>query len=73
VVAVDDPAAARLCLNYPDAGVHLLSLRQGPRQRIAWLETAAAAARKIGDPVGEGAMLGDSGTQSVQRKSIGRK
>src|SRR5262249_55058994 len=45
----DDPTAARLCANYPNAGAHVLDLRQYPRQRIAWLETAATAARKLGD------------------------
>jgi hypothetical protein len=60
--AADDPAAARLCVSYPDAGAYLLHLRQHPRQRIGWLERAAAAAREIGDRRGEGDALGRLGT-----------
>jgi tetratricopeptide (TPR) repeat protein len=60
--AVDDPSAARLCVSYPDAGVYVLLLRQHPRQRIAWLERAVAAAQEIGDRRGEGAALGNLGT-----------
>jgi tetratricopeptide (TPR) repeat protein len=63
--AADDgafaPTAARLCVNYPNAGAHVLPLRQHPRQRIPWLETAATAARKIGDRRGEGNALGNLG------------
>jgi tetratricopeptide (TPR) repeat protein len=59
--AADDPAAARLCVKYSDVGAHVLSLRQHPRQRVAWLEPAAAAARKIGDRAHEGAALGNLG------------
>jgi Tetratricopeptide repeat len=39
----------------------VLSLRQHPRHGIAWLEAAAAAARKIGNRRGEGAALGNLG------------
>jgi tetratricopeptide (TPR) repeat protein len=56
--AVDDPAAADLCVSYPLVGAHVLHLRQHPRQRIDWLERAVAAAREIGDRDGEGAALG---------------
>jgi tetratricopeptide (TPR) repeat protein len=59
--AADDPAAAGLCVSYPDAGGYVLHLRQHPRQRIAWLEAAVAAARQIGDRPGEGAALGNVG------------
>jgi tetratricopeptide (TPR) repeat protein len=59
--AADDPAASRLCVSYPDAGAYVLSLRQHPRQRIAWLEAAAAAARQIGDRRREGNALGNLG------------
>jgi tetratricopeptide (TPR) repeat protein len=57
----EDPTAARLCVNYSNAGAHVLYLRQHPRQRIAWLETAATSARKIGDRRGEGNALGNLG------------
>jgi tetratricopeptide (TPR) repeat protein len=59
--AADDPAAARLCVSYPYTGAYVLGLRQHPRQHIAWLERAAAAARKIGDRGGEGSTLGNLG------------
>jgi tetratricopeptide (TPR) repeat protein len=58
--ALDDPAAARLCVSYL-ARANVLSLRQHPRQQIGWLERAAAAAREIGDRRGEGAALGNLG------------
>jgi tetratricopeptide (TPR) repeat protein len=59
--AVNDLAVARLCVSYPNAGAYVLSLRQHPRQRIGWLEQAAAAAREIGDRRGEGNVLGNLG------------
>jgi tetratricopeptide (TPR) repeat protein len=59
--AADDPAAARLCVSYPDAGAYVLFLRQHPRKRIGWLEAAAAAARETGDRRGEGSALGGLG------------
>jgi tetratricopeptide (TPR) repeat protein len=59
--AADDPAAIRLCASYPVAGAYVLSLRQHPRQRIDWLERAAAAAREIGDRHGEGNALNSLG------------
>jgi tetratricopeptide (TPR) repeat protein len=55
--AVDDPAAARLCVSYPLVGDDVLLLRHHPCQSIAWLERAAAAAREIGDRYGEGNAL----------------
>jgi tetratricopeptide (TPR) repeat protein len=55
-----DPVAARLATKYPLDGADVLLLRQHPRQRVAWLETAAAA-RKIGDRRGEGNALGNLG------------
>jgi tetratricopeptide (TPR) repeat protein len=61
----DDPAAARLCVRYPLQGANVLSLRQHPRKRIVWLETAATAARKTGDRRGEGGALGNLGNAYV--------
>ena len=60
--AEDDQDAARLCIRYPDVGSDVLDLRLHPRQRIAWLQSAAAAARKIGDRRGEATSLGNLGT-----------
>jgi tetratricopeptide (TPR) repeat protein len=59
--AADDPAAARLLVTYPLFGASILYLRQHPRQRIAWLERAVTAARKIGDGYGMGNALDNLG------------
>ncbi|HVF66849.1 MAG TPA: tetratricopeptide repeat protein [Pyrinomonadaceae bacterium] len=49
--------AMELCGDYPDAGTHLLALRQHPRERMAWLEAALAAARGLNDRAAEGVHL----------------
>jgi len=59
--AEEDPAAAELCSNYPAVGVYVLSLRQHPRERISWLETALAAARRLKNRRSEGYRLGNLG------------
>lgn len=53
--------AARLCNNYPDAGVYVLSLRQHPREYISWVEVALAAARQLKDRASEGIHSGNLG------------
>ena len=53
--------AARLCSAYPDAGAVCLSLRQHPRNNIAWLEAALAASRRLKNRAAEGAHLGNLG------------
>jgi tetratricopeptide (TPR) repeat protein len=53
--------AARLCNDYPGAGVHCLSLRQHPQEWILWLEAAVVAARRLEDRRGEGNDLGNLG------------
>lgn len=60
--ASEDDAAASLCSYYPDAGAHLLDLRQQPRERIRWREAALSAARRLKDQAAEGAHLGNLGT-----------
>ena len=45
--AETDGEATRLCSAYPDAAAHCLDLRQHPRERIAWLEAAIEAARRL--------------------------
>lgn len=42
-----DRAARELCSSYPDAGRYVLDLRQHPRERIRWCETALAAAVRL--------------------------
>jgi len=56
-----DPAAARLCNAYPNAGVYVLGLRLHPRAQIAWLEAALTAARALGNREYEGVHLGNLG------------
>jgi len=53
--------AARLCSDFPDAGPHILDLRLHPRERIAWLTAALAAARRLKDRAAEGRHLGNLG------------
>jgi tetratricopeptide (TPR) repeat protein len=53
-------AAAFICssfLNWP----YLLELRQHPRERISWLETALAASRQLNNRIMEGVHLGNLG------------
>jgi tetratricopeptide (TPR) repeat protein len=57
----DDDAAAEWCWEYPDAGVYCLRLRQHPRDRIRWLETALTAARRLNRRNWEGTALGNLG------------
>jgi tetratricopeptide (TPR) repeat protein len=45
--AEHDRAARELCSSYPDAGRYVLDLRQHPRERIRWCETALAAAARL--------------------------
>jgi tetratricopeptide (TPR) repeat protein len=63
--AGDDEAAARLSVEYPDAGAYCLALRLHPREWIVWLESSLAAARKLGDRPGEGVTLGNLGTAYI--------
>ncbi len=59
--AEQDDAAARLCTDYPDAGWDCLYLRRHPREQIAWLEAAVAAAQRLKDPAAEGRHVGSLG------------
>ncbi|HEX8920015.1 MAG TPA: DUF4062 domain-containing protein, partial [Pyrinomonadaceae bacterium] len=61
--AGQDPAVDSLCLYYPDAGIFLLNLRQHPRERIRWRETALAAARRLKNRGAEAAFLGNIGAE----------
>lgn len=55
--AVKNEVAASLCSSYPHAGAYLLSLRQHPRERIRWVESALAAAQQLKNRLDEGAHL----------------
>jgi tetratricopeptide (TPR) repeat protein len=59
--AAQGDEAAHLCMIYPDAGLYVLDLRQHPRERIAWLEAQAAAARQLKRRDLEGVALGNLG------------
>jgi tetratricopeptide (TPR) repeat protein len=47
--SVQDHEALSLCSAYAEVGADLLSLRQEPRERLVWLETALRASRELGD------------------------
>ena len=57
-----DETAARLCNEYPNAGVYVLNLRQHPREFISWLAAALAAARQLKDRASEGRHSGNLGS-----------
>jgi tetratricopeptide (TPR) repeat protein len=52
---------AKLCMEYSNSGAAILVLRQHPRERISWLDTALSFAREIGDLWGVGKALGNLG------------
>ena len=54
-------AAAGLCIEYPDAGVDVLYLRQHPREQIRWSEARLSAARRLKQRDAEGRALGNLG------------
>ena len=58
--AEEDDLAAALCSNYAGRA-SVLELRQPPRERVFWLESALAAARKLQDRGAEGRHLGNLG------------
>lgn len=68
VQSSEDESAARSCNQYPNAGVHVLLLRQHPREYISWLEAALAASRQLKDRASEGRHLGNMG---VAYKNLG--
>lgn len=55
--AAENQAAAELCASYPDAGRYVLELRQPPRERLRWCETALTAAARLGRHKAEGRHL----------------
>jgi tetratricopeptide (TPR) repeat protein len=56
-----DQIAAQLCMDYPNAGVDVLPLRQHPREQIHWAEVQLAAARQLKRRDAEGVALGNIG------------
>jgi len=67
--------ALELCDDYPAGCFDILPMRQHPRQRIAWLETALRAARRLDRGQAEGWHLGNLGVAYVAlgevRRAIG--
>jgi tetratricopeptide (TPR) repeat protein len=59
--AGEDDSAARLCSDYPEAGAYVLGLQLHPREKIAWLGAAIAAARSLDDRAAAGRHLGNLG------------
>jgi tetratricopeptide (TPR) repeat protein len=60
-------AAASICSSFLNAP-YLLDLRQHPRERISWAETALSAARKLNDRSMQGVHLGNMG---IAYKNLG--
>ncbi len=56
-----EDAAARLAGNYPGRGAYVLNLRLHARESIRWLDSALAAARRLGDRRAEAGHLGNLG------------
>lgn len=59
--AEKDDEAAKLCSDYSTAGTFILHLRQHPRDRIRWRESALSAARQTNKRSTEGTHLGNLG------------
>lgn len=55
------PERDELLVAYPHTGIHVLGLRQHPRERILWLAASAEAASRSGDRQAEGTSLGNLG------------
>lgn len=57
-----DDTAASLCNDYLNAGIHLLFILQGTDERILWLKSALAAARRLKKRADEGWHLNGLGS-----------
>lgn len=63
-----DDVAAKLSNEYPDSGSYFFELRQNPRERIRWLESALAAAQRLKHRRAESAHLDNLG---IAYKNLG--
>lgn len=70
--SAEDEEAARLCSDYPHAGAYFLDLRRHPLERIAWIETALEAARRLKDSSAEAVHLGNLGNAYIGLGEIRR-
>ncbi|UCC29066.1 MAG: tetratricopeptide repeat protein [Phycisphaerales bacterium] len=68
--APSDEQPTQLCCDYPDAGAYCLSLRQSPRERIAWLDAAVDAARRLGNAAAEATHVGNLGNVLQMRGDL---
>ena len=66
--AETDDEAAAIAQSYPLRAPFMLDLRLHARDRIAWFETSAQAARKLGNREDEGNALGNLGNAYYQLK-----
>jgi len=70
-----DEGAARLAMDYLNAGAYMLDLRLHPREMVRWHESGLAAARRLGERGKEGNRLGSLGNAwaylGEPRKAIG--
>src|SRR5204863_6255192 len=63
---------ALLCIEYADAAIDLLNLREHPHERIAWLESAIASARMTNIREAEGVSLANLGMAYKDLSQISR-
>jgi tetratricopeptide (TPR) repeat protein len=56
-----DDEAARRCVDLALSGPMVLTQRLAPRVRLRWMEAGLAAARRLGDALSEGRLLGHIG------------
>ena len=66
--ASDNKPAAKLCIQYSNAGVYISELRHHARQRIKWLEASLTAAKRLGSPAAQVNALGNLG---IAYKNLG--
>lgn len=59
--AQKNDAAALLCSEYQKSGAYVFNLNEHPRERVVWLQTALASARRLSDRFAEGVHLNDLG------------
>lgn len=59
--AAQDESASHWCLDYPNAGSHIIHIRLHSTQIIAWLEAAVESAHRTGDRRSEGNWLSSLG------------
>ena len=70
--AEEDSEAASLCMDYPNAGAHLITLQRTPAEIIPWMESAIVAARLTNKRAVEIVHLGNIGNMYTMQGNTGR-